>query len=170
MTLAASHKVDPIRVRKAQPADLEAILALERATASAPHWPRAAYREMVQQGESPVRRVLLIAGLCDAGDATMPFRLVGFAAAGIQGDSAEWESIAVAARTRRSGVGRALGEAMIAWSREEGATEITLEVRAASAGAIAFYREMGFAEAARRPGYYHDPEDDAVLMRRLSTV
>jgi ribosomal-protein-alanine N-acetyltransferase len=40
-----------------------------------------------------------------------------------------------------------------------------LEVRASSAGAIALYTGLGFVEAGRRPGYYAEPKDDAVLMR-----
>jgi ribosomal protein S18 acetylase RimI-like enzyme len=43
--------------------------------------------------------------------------------------------------------------------------EIALEVRAASAGAIALYATLGFTQTGRRPRYYRDPEDDAVVMR-----
>jgi [ribosomal protein S18]-alanine N-acetyltransferase len=38
-------------------------------------------------------------------------------------------------------------------------------VRASNAGAIALYKLLGFVEAGRRPRYYQDPQDDAVLMR-----
>jgi ribosomal-protein-alanine N-acetyltransferase len=40
-----------------------------------------------------------------------------------------------------------------------------LEVRAGSLGAIALYRQLGFSEVGRRPAYYRNPEDDAVLMQ-----
>ncbi len=66
---------------------------------------------------------------------------------------------------RRSGIGRALCAAVLDWCRLQAATEIVLEVRAASAGAIALYSSLGFAEIGSRPRYYHDPEDDALLMR-----
>jgi ribosomal protein S18 acetylase RimI-like enzyme len=39
-----------------------------------------------------------------------------------------------------------------------------LEVRAASAGAQALYRLLGFIEQRRRARYYYDPVDDAVVM------
>jgi ribosomal-protein-alanine N-acetyltransferase len=46
-----------------------------------------------------------------------------------------------------------------------GILEIILEVRASNAAALGLYRLLGFAETGRRPRYYHDPVEDAVLMR-----
>jgi len=40
-----------------------------------------------------------------------------------------------------------------------------LEVREANRSAQAFYRFLGFSEEGRRPGYYSNPVEDAVLMR-----
>ena len=42
---------------------------------------------------------------------------------------------------------------------------LELEVRAASAGAIALYEGMGFVLVGRRRRYYRGPVDDALLMR-----
>jgi ribosomal-protein-alanine N-acetyltransferase len=78
---------------------------------------------------------------------------------------AELESVAVAPSARRSGIGRALCARVLDWCRNHGATEVMLEVRASSAGAIALYLGLGFIAAGRRPRYYCDPEDDAVVMR-----
>jgi ribosomal-protein-alanine N-acetyltransferase len=39
-----------------------------------------------------------------------------------------------------------------------------LEVRASNQAALGFYRGQGFRETGRRPRYYADPEEDAVLM------
>ncbi len=63
------------------------------------------------------------------------------------------------------GVGAALCEAVVAWCAGRGATEVELEVRAGSAGAIALYERLGFVAVGRRPGYYRSPMEDAVLMR-----
>jgi len=38
-------------------------------------------------------------------------------------------------------------------------------VRASNGAAIGFYRAQGFAETGRRPRYYADPEEDAILLR-----
>jgi ribosomal protein S18 acetylase RimI-like enzyme len=78
---------------------------------------------------------------------------------------AELESVVVSASARRAGIGRALCRAVFDWFRSQGATEVVLEVRAASAAAIALYAGLGFIPAARRPRYYRDPDDDALLMR-----
>ena len=92
-------------------------------------------------------------------------RLVGFAVMAVVDASAELESVAVAVTERGAGIGMALGKAAVEWTRRSGATEVTLEVRSGSQGALALYRRLGFVEGARRPRYYADPEDDAVLMR-----
>ncbi len=78
---------------------------------------------------------------------------------------AELESVVVSANARRAGIGRALCRAVLDWSRSNGATEPVLEVRAPSSAAVALYTGLGFTLAARRPRYYRDPEDDALLMR-----
>jgi ribosomal protein S18 acetylase RimI-like enzyme len=78
---------------------------------------------------------------------------------------AELESVVVSANARRAGIGRALCRAVLDWCRAHGATELILEVRAASSAAIALYAALGFTLTARRTRYYRDPDDDALLMR-----
>jgi ribosomal-protein-alanine N-acetyltransferase len=51
------------------------------------------------------------------------------------------------------------------WCRSNRATEVVLEVRAGSAGAAALYAGLGFTQAGRRPRYYRDPDEDALIMR-----
>lgn len=152
-------------VEAARVEDVDAVVALERATEDAPRWRRELYLEMVGAcGPSAVpgdvHRHLVIAR-ADG--------LVGFAVGSIHPrlpDSAALESVAVAPGARRAGVGRALCEAVLLWCRSEGADAIGLEVRRQSTGAVALYRGVGFVEAGMRPGYYADPVDDAVLMRK----
>jgi ribosomal-protein-alanine N-acetyltransferase len=97
-------------------------------------------------------------------------KLLGFAVGKVilsaAGDgTGELESVAVDETARRRGVGRSLCEAVVDWSRGQGAAEIELEVRAGSAGAIALYAGLGFVVVGRRGGYYRDPDEDAVLMQ-----
>jgi ribosomal protein S18 acetylase RimI-like enzyme len=40
-----------------------------------------------------------------------------------------------------------------------------LEVRESNRAARAFYEKWAFLEGARRPGYYKDPKEDAILYR-----
>ena len=149
-------------IRPADISDLEAIFALERATPTAPHWPRGAYDAILAAEIFSPRRCLIVANV--DGNAT----LAGFAVGVVHpaGDS-ELESVAVAESARRRGIGSAMCAAVAEWCRLQGARELLLEVRASSAGPIALYESLGFAAVGRRPRYYHHPHDDAVVMRLL---
>lgn len=170
-----------VSIRLGSIADLAAVVALERATENAPHWPTINYAAILQSQDisSPitaVRRCLFVArttasdaqAAVEAHAANAAIR--GFAVGMVppSGHSeviAELESVAVAVSARRAGIGRALCATVLDWSREEGAASIVLEVRAGSAPAIALYEGLSFVRAGRRPRYYRDPEDDALLMR-----
>ena len=54
------------------------------------------------------------------------------------------ESMRVAPERRRTGVGSALVDAFLAWARERGANEMTVQAYAQNDGALAFYRAQGF--------------------------
>ena len=43
---------------------------------------------------------------------------------------------------------------------------LLLEVRVSNAPAIALYEKMGFAQVGRRPRYYHNPREDAWILRK----
>ena len=160
----------PVILRAGQPSDLDAIIALDRATDTAPHWPLAAYSAILApDGEFTPPRYLVVAEA--PGDPTMrtAARMAGLAVALLNltppRPTAELEDVIVAANFRRAGIGRALCTAAIQWAFSQGAAEMTLEVRAASLGAIALYRELGFRQVGRRADYYGNPADDALLMR-----
>jgi ribosomal-protein-alanine N-acetyltransferase len=83
----------------------------------------------------------------------------------VAGDLGELESVAVEEEWQRRGVGRALCDAVLGWCWGEGAASVALEVRAGSLGARRVYEALGFREVGRRPGYYEEPGEDAILMR-----
>lgn len=176
------------QLRTASAADLSAILALDRATQDAPHWPLSSYTAILEVGDQSetgeqsaevseernitLRRCLFVA-YCDT-------LLVGLAVALVHPAPpnpappnpdtpciAELESVVVASAARRAGIGRALCSAVLSWCRAHGATQVILEVRAASAAASALYAALGFTQTGRRPDYYRNPSDDAVVMRLL---
>jgi ribosomal-protein-alanine acetyltransferase len=84
----------------------------------------------------------------------------------VSGD-AEILNLAVAADWRRRGIGKRLMETALEAARERGATRVFLEVRESNAGARAFYARLGFSQDGRRPNYYRDPREDALLLSRL---
>jgi ribosomal-protein-alanine N-acetyltransferase len=95
--------------------------------------------------------------------------VVGFLVARRMADEMEILNVAVDAAFRRRGLATGLLAAALALGRASGAKRAFLEVRASNAGAIAFYERLGFASAGRRPRYYSDPPEDAlVLVRALA--
>jgi ribosomal-protein-alanine N-acetyltransferase len=91
--------------------------------------------------------------------------VVGFAIASLLPPEAELETIAVASTAQRQGLSRRLLAELAAELRAAQITEVILEVRASNQPALGLYRRLGFAETGRRVRYYHDPVEDAVLMR-----
>jgi ribosomal-protein-alanine N-acetyltransferase len=110
----------------------------------------------VDENSAP-RRVSLVAEDPETG-------VVGFAVACLVGPQAELETIAVAAESQRRGVARRLLTAMAVELKQAQIREVTLEVRASNHPALALYRSLGFVETGRRPRYYVDPVEDAVLL------
>lgn len=74
--------------------------------------------------------------------------------------------LAVDPRRRGEKLGLALVEAMVAEALRLEAVEMTLEVREGNTPARRTYDHLGFTECGRRPGYYGDNGEAAVLMRR----
>lgn len=83
----------------------------------------------------------------------------------VMGES-DMMNVAVHPDYRRRGIARALICALIDGLREEGNRCLTLEVRASNASAIALYEKLGFAQVGRRPNYYRNPKEDALILRK----
>jgi ribosomal protein S18 acetylase RimI-like enzyme len=88
----------------------------------------------------------------------------GFACAVGAADEAELQAIAVARDHWGRGVGSALMETLCAWARSNGFRTLHLEVREGNARALEFYARWGFASAGRRPKYYRDNAEAALLL------
>ncbi len=73
-------------------------------------------------------------------------------------------NVAVSPALRRCGIARALFAELE--RRLPEIDELFLEVRASNSGAIALYRTLGFEQVGRRPNYYLDPREDALILRK----
>jgi ribosomal-protein-alanine N-acetyltransferase len=91
--------------------------------------------------------------------------VVGFAVASLTPPQAELEIIGVAPAVQRRGRARQIFGELAAELGAAQVAEVYLEVRASNQPALELYRRLGFMVAGRRPRYYHDPIEDAVLMR-----
>lgn len=76
--------------------------------------------------------------------------------------------VAVGSANRRQGIASLLLQSVLALAKERGATEFFLEVRESNAAALALYRKFGFAVTGRRPNYYRDSNEAALLLRLQS--
>ena len=83
----------------------------------------------------------------------------------VMGES-DMMNVAVSPDYRRRGIGEALVNALAADLKAKGNTCLTLEVRASNDPAIALYEKLGFHQAGRRPNYYHNPKEDALILRK----
>jgi ribosomal-protein-alanine acetyltransferase len=79
---------------------------------------------------------------------------------------AELLKIAVTEKQRKKGIGGILLEHLIGDLQGQRITALFLEVRGQNKGALSFYRRHGFCQVGIRPGYYSDPKDDALLLKR----
>jgi ribosomal-protein-alanine N-acetyltransferase len=80
------------------------------------------------------------------------------------GKEAEILDLAVERRHRRQGHASFLLENFLKGAAPPGVEGIFLEVRESNAAAIALYRKFGFQISGRRPNYYRNPEEHALLM------
>jgi ribosomal-protein-alanine N-acetyltransferase len=146
-----------VQVRRMTQADLDQVIAIEQRLAQAPHWPRSAY-ETALDPEATLSRIALVAEETGSGV------LAGFAVASLIPPQAELETIAVAPEFQRRGLACTLFSNLTQELREARISELILEVRASNLPALGLYRRLDFAETGRRPLYYIDPVEDAVLM------
>jgi [ribosomal protein S18]-alanine N-acetyltransferase len=139
----------PVTLRSATLADVPAILAIERQSATAAHWSADEYQRRVDTGF-----VLLgetAEGIC------------GFVCARVVAGEWEIENVVVASELRRRGVGGELVRELLRQAEIAGGTAVWLEVRESNVAARGLYEKHGFRETGRRREYYKDPSEDAIL-------
>ena len=141
-------------IRPIAAADLSAVMELASGLPNVPRWSATAWQEAIKPPHI---------ALAAADAATVR----AFVIAVVGGGEAEIESLAVAPASRRRGLAWQLLSALVAELRHSSVAELWLEVRASNAAAISLYRGFGFAETGRRPEYYSNPAEDAILMRLL---
>ena len=82
-------------------------------------------------------------------------------------DDAEILMIAADPDRRRQGIGGTLLRALQNEAKRRKVSAIFLEVRESNLPARAMYKNAGFTEEGIRRGYYHEPKENAVIMRYI---
>ena len=90
--------------------------------------------------------------------------LLGYAGVATTADEAYVQTIGVATKAQRQGIGRRLLQQLLEDARAQDARTCWLEVRADNLGAQAMYEGFGFRSRGRRRGYYQPSGTDAVVM------
>ena len=75
-------------------------------------------------------------------------------------------NVAVHPDYRRQGIAQALVTGLVEALKEKESHCLTLEVRASNAPAQKLYEKLGFLQIGRRPRYYHNPREDALILRK----
>ena len=148
-----------VHIRRMTASDLDRVMEITARLKELSQWTRANYQAALHAEAVPRRMALAAIG------PEPEFRLMGFAVASLTAPQAELETIAVTAENQRRGVARKLLDEIFEKLALAGATEVVLEVRASNQAALGLYWRLGFKETGRRLRYYHDPVEDAVLMR-----
>jgi len=92
--------------------------------------------------------------------------LVGYIGSQTVLPESDMMNLAVLPQYRRCGIARLLVQSLIEALSEKGVDSLTLEVRVSNTPAIALYEKLGFLPVGRRPNYYHNPKEDALIMRK----
>jgi putative acetyltransferase len=152
------------RLRAAREGDTVALLRLHDAVAAEARWMTG-----VPGSRSALEQTLTVASAMARGD-LMLVAEVGGDVVGEVTVSRRWGpaspaiadlAIAIGDGYRDEGLGRALIEAAIAWSRASGLVRLALRVLPDNRRAIALYRKLGFEEEGRSRG---DGERELLLM------
>jgi [ribosomal protein S18]-alanine N-acetyltransferase len=136
-------------LRQAKASDLTALLAIEAQCFTEPNWQArdfSRYDTLVAEIEGSVAG-FLVSRQTFAGDGGSP-------------PEREILNVAVASAFRRKGIATLLLRHALAFPAVH-----FLEVRESNTAAQALYRKMGFIEIGRRPKYYADPEETAIVMQ-----
>jgi len=145
--------VPSLTIDRMRPADLDEVMAIERASFSMP-WSRSAFLYEMERNRAARCYVVREEG-----------RVVGYLCLWEVADELHITNIAVHPEVRRRGIGRLLLGTVLDEARRRGLRLVGLEVRPSNAGALRLYESFGFRVVGRRRGYYYDTGEDALVMQ-----
>jgi len=145
-------------IRKFEPRDAESVAQIAEQSPQAATWSLSVYQQLhhskehfawVTESEGVVRGFLVARTLTN--------------------DEAEILNLAVAPAARRAGNATILLQTCLTEFTRQQIQRVFLEVRESNFSAISFYEKHGFTRSGRRPSYYLNPCEAAVLLVRKLT-
>lgn len=141
-----------MNIRRMSLDDIPQVLAIDKVSFSLP-WPERSFRFEIT--DNPASRAWV---------AELDGKIIGMIVAWLLVDEAHIATIAAHPDYRRQGIASKLLIYALQSMQGEGATNSVLEVRESNTAAQEMYRKFGFEESGRRPRYYRDNGEDAILM------
>ena len=145
-----------IVIRRMTLEDVPGVIELDQKSFSLP-WPERSFR--YELTANPASRCWV---------AELEGKVVGMIVVWLILDEAHVATIATHPDFRRKGIAQKLLSYALLRLIDEGARSSFLEVRESNFGAQAMYRKFGYETAGRRPRYYKDNNEDAILMNLAS--
>ncbi|HET6351316.1 MAG TPA: tRNA (adenosine(37)-N6)-threonylcarbamoyltransferase complex transferase subunit TsaD [Coriobacteriia bacterium] len=149
--------VRAVRLREMAAADIDAVRVIE-VDSFADAWTVGMFLDELS---APLRQWVVAED--DSG-------IVGYGGIAVFGDDAHIMNLAVRSDRRGQGLGAKLLQRLRESASELGPRLVTLEVRESNAAAIALYESAGLCVAGRRPRYYNDTGEDALIMWGPSVI
>lgn len=143
-------------IRKMTLEDVPGVIDLDHKSFSLP-WPERSFR--FELTANPASRCWV---------AELDGKLVGMIVVWLIIDEAHVATLATHPDFRRRGIGTKLLSHALRHMIEEGARSSFLEVRESNFSAQEMYRKFGYEASGRRPHYYKDNGEDAILMNLAS--
>jgi len=140
-------------IRKMIPSDVAAIAELEKVCFSDPWSADSIAYELV----NPLSYWLV---------AELDGVVAGYVGSQSVLDAADMMNIAVAPNYRKRGIGQALVNALTDYLSKNNVIALLLEVRVSNRPAISMYEKLGFQQVGKRPNYYRNPREDALILRK----
>ena len=140
-----------VLIRAMRPDDVDAVCAVDRLCFACP-WSRETFAAEASNAIGWYRLAECAGGV------------VGYIGSHVILDEAHITTLGVHPEFRRRRIAERLLADVLRHAVGAGARRITLEVRETNAGAVALYRKYGFAPVSRRPRYYSDSDEDALVM------
>lgn len=146
-----------VRVRPMSLEDIPQVVAIDRVSFTLP-WPETAFNYEVAENEASLTMV------CEALYPDGDRRIAGMIVVWLIVDEAHIATFATHPDFRRLGLARRLLAETLLVCIRAGMYSSTLEVRAANLAAQNLYLAFRFEEVGRRPRYYRDNNEDALIM------
>ena len=147
-----------VSIRRMTADDLMRVHELDQICFTSP-WPLQTFRNQLEENKAASQWVAALGE-----DSHTPGLIIGAIVTWLVADEVHIATLSVDPNYRRSKIATRLICTALRDGVARGATTSTLEVRASNGAAQRLYYKFGYQLVGRRPGYYQDNGEDAILL------